>query len=171
MKLTYNAALALAGTGTVASIFLPRRWHMAFGALWAGLSLVHVWKRRKALQHEIMGEIKSDVQTAEHAWHRLQVTQGAKFYPLLRSMTCAFYMPGRMRLYNSVLVRNPKLAAQLSTYFDNHAAIKEIRIGQQTGSLLLLYDPQALSQDPELAAIEAYVKKHAQRRIELGEEK
>ena len=106
MKLTYNAVLALAGTGTVASIFLPRRWHMAFGALWSGLSLVHVWKRRKALQHEIMDEVKSDVQTAEHAWHRFRMTQGAKFYPLLRSMTCAFYMPGRMRLYSSVLVRN-----------------------------------------------------------------
>lgn len=74
------------------------------------------------------------------------------------------YIPGRIRLYSQKLVGNTALSRKIYAYVASYMEIDKVEINTVTGSVLILYRPQVLRANAELARVEQYIMTHAERR-------
>lgn len=73
-------------------------------------------------------------------------------------------LPGRIRLQSNRLVNNKSLSAQVYQYISSYKEIDTVEVNTVTGSVLLMYKPQILRSNRELAEIEHYIMTHVERR-------
>ena len=155
-QISLGLPLAGAAAGTLLSLALPsRRWHIACGALWAGLSCLHVWQYRKKLAQ--------DLKRNGGCFGMTDFPQ-SKLDFFVRAVEVASYIPGRARLYARPLVGNAALAKQVEKELSGAAGMKSVRTNTTTGSILIEYDPAALRKNPELARMEEYIGTHVKKR-------
>lgn len=83
---------------------------------------------------------------------------------IIRAMRISSYLPGRIRLYSRKLVGNAELAGKIYAYVASYREIDKVEINIVTGSVLILYRPQVLRSNAELARVEQYIMNHAERR-------
>ena len=78
---------------------------------------------------------------------------------IIRAVRISSYLPGRIRLYSRKLVGNAELAGKIYAYVASYREIDKVEINIVTGSVLILYRPQALRSNAELARVEQYIMK------------
>ena len=167
-KIPLGLPLAAAAAGTVVTLFVPaKRLHIACGAAWAALSLVHAWQYRRRLAQDLVATplgacLKKDVmKTVEAGLQKLPLPP-TKLGALIGSMRPAAYAPGRMRLYSRSLMGNEKLREQILAYFADCPEVDKVECSTLTGSVLITYEPEFFAENEELSQIETYVKHHVQ---------
>lgn len=83
---------------------------------------------------------------------------------IIRAVRISAYIPGRIRLYSRKLVGNAELARKIYAYVASYKEIDKVEINTVTGSVLILYRPQVLRSNAELARVEQYIMTHVERR-------
>ena len=147
--------LTVSGLATIATIFAGKKAHIAFGAVWGVLSILH------ALQHA--GKLKHDAkdiigQTAHRAADK---AEQISLHAFLAGTDIASYLPGRIRVYNLALAGNARLAGQVTSFLRSFEGIEDAVVSLPTGSLLITYAPDELRRNPHLANIESFIREHA----------
>ncbi len=83
---------------------------------------------------------------------------------IIRTVRISSYIPGRIRLHSRKLVGNAELAGKVYAYVASYMEIDKVEVNTATGSVLILYRPQILRANKELARVEQYIMNHAERR-------
>lgn len=154
-RLPLGLPLTVSGLATIATIFAGKKAHIAFGAVWGVLSILH------ALQHA--GKLKHDAkdiigQTAHRAADK---AEQISLHAFLAGTDIASYLPGRIRVYNLALAGNARLAGQVTSFLRSFEGIEDAVVSLPTGSLLITYAPDELRRNPHLANIESFIREHA----------
>lgn len=154
-KMPLGLPLTVSGLATIATIFAGKKAHIAFGAVWGVLSILH------ALQHA--GKLKHDAkdiigQTAHRAADK---AEQISLHAFLADTDIASYLPGRIRVYNLALAGNARLAGQVTSFLRSFEGIEDAVVSLPTGSLLITYAPDELRRNPHLANIESFIREHA----------
>ena len=154
-KMPLGLPLTVSGLATIATIFAGKKAHIAFGAVWGVLSILH------ALQHA--GKLKHDAkdiigQTAHRAADK---AEQISLHAFLAGTDIASYLPGRIRVYNLALAGNARLAGQVTSFLRSFEGIEDAVVSLPTGSLLITYAPDELRRNPHLANIESFIREHA----------
>ena len=154
-KMPLGLPLTVSGLATIATIFAGKKAHIAFGAVWGVLSILH------ALQHA--GKLKHDAkdiigQTAHRAADK---AEQISLHSFLAGTDIASYLPGRIRVYNLALAGNARLAGQVTSFLRSFEGIEDAVVSLPTGSLLITYAPDELRRNPHLANIESFIREHA----------
>ena len=154
-KMPLGLPLTVSGLATIATIFAGKKAHIAFGAVWSVLSILH------ALQHA--GKLKHDAkdiigQTAHRAADK---AEQISLHAFLADTDIASYLPGRIRVYNLALAGNARLAGQVTSFLRSFEGIEDAVVSLPTGSLLITYAPDELRRNPHLANIESFIREHA----------
>ena len=154
-KMPLGLPLTVSGLATIATIFAGKKAHIAFGAVWGVLSILH------ALQHA--GKLKHDAkdiigQTAHRAADK---AEQISLHAFLAGTDIASYLPGRIRVYNLALAGNARLAGQVTSFLRSFEGIEDSVVSLPTGSLLITYAPDELRRNPHLANIESFIREHA----------
>ena len=154
-KMPLGLPLTVSGLATIATIFAGKKAHIAFGAVWGVLSILH------ALQHA--GKLKNDAkdiigQTAHRAADK---AEQISLHAFLAGTDIASYLPGRIRVYNLALAGNARLAGQVTSFLRSFEGIEDAVVSLPTGSLLITYAPDELRRNPHLANIESFIREHA----------
>ena len=134
--------------GTLATLFVGKKWHLGFGILWSVLSLWH------GFQHA--GKMKMDAKRLLNEEYGDNATQLKNF---AAKFNIASFVPGRLRVYHAGLVANDVLARQLEGYVGSFTGVKKATANTITGSLLIEYDPTLLRTKKVLAALEQKIGK------------
>ncbi|MGN0914980.1 MAG: HMA2 domain-containing protein [Succinivibrio sp.] len=79
----------------------------------------------------------------------------------LSTVTVASYIPGRIRVYSSLIKGNHENAKSLEEYFSKFKELKSFSINEVTGSVLIEYDVDKLASNKELHEIEQCLRKKA----------
>lgn len=146
--------LTLSGVATIATIFANKRLHLACGAVWGLLSILHAIQHRK----KICSDVSHFCHTAEKAAGKAEATTlGA----LLAGTDIASFVPGRVRVYNLALAGNEKLSHQLTDYIQTFTGVTGASVNLLTGSMLITYEPEELRKNPHLKHLESYLAAHA----------
>ena len=154
-KIPLGLPLTVSGLATIATIFADKKAHIAFGAFWGLLSILHGLQHAGKLEHyakELIG------QTAHRATDK---AEQISLHAFLAGTDIASYLPGRIRVYNLALAGNDKLADQVSSFVRSFSGVTDAKVALNTGSLLITYEPDEIRKNPHLANIEAFVREHA----------
>ena len=81
---------------------------------------------------------------------------------IMKAVSVRSYLPGRIRLQSNRLVNNKSLSAQVYQYISSYKEIDTVEVN--TVTVLLMYKPQILRSNRELAEIEHYIRTHVERR-------
>mgnify|MGYP002623880275 CR=1 FL=1 len=73
----------------------------------------------------------------------------------LGSVTVSSFIPGRIRCYSSLIENNQSNAEILRGAFAGIPAITEFKINVRTGSVLIVYSPDRVSESQSLRRIES----------------
>lgn len=154
-RLPLGLPLTVSGLATIATIFAGKKVHIACGAVWGALSILH------GLQHA--GKMKHDVtsivgRTAKKAADK---AEDISLHAFLAGTDIQSYLPGRVRVYNLALAGNEKLAKQLTDFVKSFAGIKDAVVSLPTGGMLITYEPETLRKNPHLAHVEKFIAEHA----------
>ncbi len=154
-RLPLGLPLTVSGIATIATIFTGKKLHVAFGAVWGLLSILH------GLQHA--GKLEHDVKAfaGKTARKAVDKAESISLHAFLAGTDIASYLPGRIRVYNLALAGNAKLAEQVSSFVRSFSGITDAKVALNTGSLLITYEPDELRKNPHLANIETFVREHA----------
>ncbi|WP_298463376.1 HMA2 domain-containing protein [uncultured Mitsuokella sp.] len=150
--------LTVSGIATVATMFTNKRLHVACGAVWGILSILHAVQHRKKMRADLMRFRQGALQTAKETAGKAETTTLAA---LLAGTDIGSFAPGRVRVYNPALAGNNALASQLTTYVKSFAGVTDARVNLVTGSMLITYVPEELRQHPHLKRLEDYLAAHA----------
>ena len=154
-KMPLGLPLTVSGLATIATIFAGKKAHIAFGAVWGVLSILHALQHAGKLKHdakEIIG------QTAHRAADK---AEQISLHAFLAGTDIASYLPGRIRVYNLALAGNARLAGQVTSFLRSFEGIEDAVVSLPTGSLLITYAPDELRRNPHLANIESFIREHA----------
>ncbi|MCI6607901.1 MAG: hypothetical protein MSB07_08975, partial [Mitsuokella jalaludinii] len=132
-----------------------KKAHIAFGAFWGLLSILHGLQHAGKLEHDAKELIG---QTAHRAADK---AEQISLHAFLAGTDIASYLPGRIRVYNLALAGNAKLADQVSSFVRSFSGVTDAKVALNTGSLLITYEPDELRKNPHLANIETFVREHA----------
>ena len=154
-RLPLGLPLTVSGLATIATIFAGKKVHIACGAVWGALSILH------GLQHA--GKMKRDVETlvGETAKTAADKAESISLHAFLAGTDIQSYVPGRVRVYNLALAGNEKLAAQVTDFIKSFTGIKDAAVSLPTGGLLITYEPETLRENPHLANVEKFIAEHA----------
>lgn len=154
-QLPLGLPLTVSGIATIATIFTGKKLHVAFGAVWGLLSILH------GLQHA--GKLEHDAKAfaGKTARKAVDKAESISLHAFLAGTDIASYAPGRIRVYNLALADNDKLADQVSSFVRSFSGVTDAKVALNTGSLLITYEPDELRKNPHLANIEAFVREHA----------
>jgi hypothetical protein len=83
---------------------------------------------------------------------------------LVRHVTVASFIPGRIRFYTNSIKGKTDLSRSLSEYLISLETVRTVEINSITGSVLIVYDPVLLQKYPKLMRVEAYIRIHVGRR-------
>lgn len=154
-KMPLGLPLTVSGLATIATIFAGKKAHIAFGAVWGVLSILHGLQHAGKLKHDAKDIIG---QTAHRAADK---AEQISLHAFLAGTDIASYLPGRIRVYNLALAGNAKLADQVSSFVRSFSGVTDAKVALNTGSLLITYEPDELRKNPHLANIETFVREHA----------
>lgn len=154
-RLPLGLPLTVSGLATIATIFADKKAHIAFGAFWGLLSILHGLQHAGKLKHDAKDIIG---QTAHRAADK---AEQISLHAFLAGTDIASYLPGRIRVYNLALAGNAKLADQVSSFVRSFSGVTDAKVALNTGSLLITYEPDELRKNPHLANIETFVREHA----------
>ena len=154
-RLPLGLPLTVSGLATIATIFADKKAHIAFGAFWGLLSILHGLQHAGKLEHDAKELIG---QTAHRAADK---AEQISLHAFLAGTDIASYLPGRIRVYNLALAGNAKLADQVSSFVRSFSGVTDAKVALNTGSLLITYEPDELRKNPHLANIETFVREHA----------
>ena len=154
-RLPLGLPLTVSGLATIATIFAGKKAHIAFGAFWGLLSILHGLQHAGKLEHDAKELIG---QTAHRAADK---AEQISLHAFLAGTDIASYLPGRIRVYNLALAGNAKLADQVSSFVRSFSGVTDAKVALNTGSLLITYEPDELRKNPHLANIETFVREHA----------
>ena len=154
-KIPLGLPLTVSGLATIATIFADKKAHIAFGAFWGLLSILHGLQHAGKLEHDAKELIG---QTAHRAADK---AEQISLHAFLAGTDIASYLPGRIRVYNLALAGNAKLADQVSSFVRSFSGVTDAKVALNTGSLLITYEPDELRKNPHLANIETFVREHA----------
>ena len=154
-KIPLGLPLTVSGLATIATIFADKKAHIAFGAFWGLLSILHGLQHAGKLEHDAKELIG---QTAHRATDK---AEQISLHAFLAGTDIASYLPGRIRVYNLALAGNDKLADQVSSFVRSFSGVTDAKVALNTGSLLITYEPDEIRKNPHLANIEAFVREHA----------
>ena len=154
-RLPLGLPLTVSGLATIATIFVGKKAHIAFGAFWGLLSILHGLQQAGKLEHDAKELIG---QTAHRAADK---AEQISLHAFLAGTDIASYLPGRIRVYNLALAGNAKLADQVSSFVRSFSGVTDAKVALNTGSLLITYEPDELRKNPHLANIETFVREHA----------
>lgn len=154
-KLPLGLPLTASGIATIATIFAGKKVHIACGAIWGVLSILH------GLQHA--GKLKHDAEAAigRTARKAADTAESISLHAFLAGTDIASYLPGRVRVYNLALAGNEKLADQVTSFIRSFDGVEDATVSLNTGSLLITYEPEELRKNPHLANVEAFIREHA----------
>ena len=79
----------------------------------------------------------------------------------LSTVEVSSYIPGRIRCYSSLIKNNHENALILEDYFSKFDELNTFKINEVTGSVLIEYDADKVTRNPELREIEEELKKKA----------
>ena len=154
-KIPLGLPLTVSGLATIATIFAGKKAHIAFGAFWGLLSILHGLQHAGKLEHDAKELIG---QTAHRAADK---AEQISLHAFLAGTDIASYLLGRIRVYNLALAGNAKLADQVSSFVRSFSGVTDAKVALNTGSLLITYEPDELRKNPHLANIETFVREHA----------
>lgn len=154
-RLPLGLPLTVSGLATIATSFAGKKAHIAFGAFWDLLSILHGLQHAGKLEHDAKELIG---QTAHRAADK---AEQISLHAFLAGTDIASYLPGRIRVYNLALAGNAKLADQVSSFVRSFSGVTDAKVALNTGSLLITYEPDELRKNPHLANIETFVREHA----------
>ena len=77
----------------------------------------------------------------------------------LSTVEVSSYIPGRIRCYSSLIKNNHENALILEDYFSKFDELNSFKINEVTGSVLIEYDAEKITRNPELREIEEELKK------------
>ena len=99
-RLPLGLPLTVSGIATIATIFTGKKLHVAFGAVWGLLSILH------GLQHA--GKLEHDVKAfaGKTARKAVDKAESISLHAFLAGTDIASYLPGRIRVYNLALAGN-----------------------------------------------------------------
>ena len=89
----------------------------------------------------------------------LVINPSTKVKFFLQQTQVLHYMPGRVRLFSQHLLNNQEVARQVSEYLATIPEIKDFTVNAATGSLLIHYSSEDISQNPLLRDVEKIVAK------------
>ena len=154
-RLPLGLPLTVSGIATIATIFTGKKLHVAFGAVWGLLSILHGLQHAGKLKHDAKDIIG---QTAHRAADK---AEQISLHAFLAGTDITSYLPGRVRVYNLALAGNEKLAEQVTSFIRSFDGVEDAVVSLPTGSLLITYEPEELRKNPHLANVEAFIREHA----------
>ena len=80
----------------------------------------------------------------------------------LSTVEVSSYIPGRIRCYSSLIKNNHENALILEDYFSKFDELNTFKINEVTGSVLIEYDADKVTRNPELREIEEELKEGIQ---------
>ncbi len=83
---------------------------------------------------------------------------------IIRAVQISSYIPGRIRLHSRKLIGNAELSRKVYAYIASYKEIDNVDINVVTGSILIVYRPEILRMNTELARVEQYIMSHVERR-------
>ena len=134
-RLPLGLPLTVSGLATIATSFAGKKAHIAFGAFWGLLSILHGLQHAGKLEHDAKELIG---QTAHRAADKAEQIS-----------------------LHAFLAGNAKLADQVSSFVRSFSGVTDAKVALNTGSLLITYEPDELRKNPHLANIETFVREHA----------
>ena len=134
-QLPLGLPLTVSGIATIATIFTGKKLHVAFGAFWGLLSILHGLQHAGKLEHDAKELIG---QTAHRAADKAEQIS-----------------------LHAFLAGNAKLADQVSSFVRSFSGVTDAKVALNTGSLLITYELDELRKNPHLANIETFVREHA----------
>lgn len=154
-QLPLGLPLTASGIATIATIFANKKVHIACGAVWGVLSILHGLQHAGKLKHDAEATIG---RTARRAADK---AESISLHAFLAGTDIASYLPGRVRVYNLALAGNAKLSEQVTSFIRSFAGVQDAVVSLATGSLLITYDPDELRKNPHLANVESFIREHA----------
>lgn len=88
----------------------------------------------------------------------------SKWDIIIRAVQISSYIPGRIRLHSRNLIGNAELGRKVYAYIASYKEIDKVDINVVTGSILIVYRPDVLRMNTELARVEQYIMSHVERR-------
>ena len=135
----------------LAAIPLSKNYHMRFGVIFSLLSLLHAVNHQKSLKNEFTKECE-----CLNIFKTLNIPT-TKFELIMRNVTVSHYSPGRIRLYSKDLINNPALSLTIQNQLAEIKELNNFSVNIITGSILLVYSPEALVKNLDLQKIEQWV--------------
>lgn len=148
-----NLGLIVSLLGSILSLPLNKRLHLWLGVGFALLATIHTWQHRRQFSYYLHKE-RQEMDLAS-----LVINSTTKAKLFLQQTQVLHYMPGRIRLFSQHLLNNQAVARQVSEHLAAIPEIKEFTVNAATGSVLILYSPEDVSQNPLLRDVEKLVAK------------
>ena len=148
-----NLGLVMSLLGSILTLPLNKRLHLWLGIGFVLLATIHTWQHRRQFTHYIHKE------RPEMDLSSLVINPSTKVKFFLQQTQVLHYMPGRVRLFSQHLLNNQEVSRQVSEYLATIPEIKDFTVNAATGSLLIHYSSEDISQNPLLRDVEKIVAK------------
>lgn len=157
-----SLGLAISLVGSLLTIPLNKKYHVAFGILLTAWTGVHSWQNRNRLVKHLLGEVSQIGGIFAGCANFLNQKTAISF--LSEHVQVLHYIPGRARLYSHQLLNNVSNVQQVTKYLNSVKEIDTFSINPGTGSILIQYSPKAVASHPLLKEVENLVAKQCGRR-------
>lgn len=156
-RISLGLPLTISLAGTLGSFAAgSKQAHIAFGTALAGLSLIHAFQNRKAM---LGSWVRKPALPQPSVLGRLPRVGS----PFPGHGEVAFYMPGRIRLYIRELKGQEGYKKVLWEKLEDFRQMGHLDMNSQTGSLLIVYDPEKAAASEALRPYIRYAASHARR--------
>lgn len=156
-RISLGLPLTISLAGTLGSLAAgSKQAHIAFGTALAGLSLIHAFQNRKAM---LGSWVRKPALPQPSVLGRLPRVGS----PFPGHGEVAFYMPGRIRLYIRELKGQEGYKKVLWEKLEDFRQMGHLDMNSQTGSLLIMYDPEKAAASEALRPYIRYAASHARR--------
>lgn len=152
-----NWGLLASLTANLAALRTGGSVHAVAGGVFAGFAALHIWKHRRAflLQTKQNGNWLGHDMLSQIAGPKLQAAYFMKQVQVLH------YLPGRIRFYSSTIHHHPEMALEVKNRLQQIPEILQYEINAETGSILVKYHPDSVTENPILAEIELIAQRQA----------
>lgn len=157
-----NLGLVISLAGSLLTLPLNKKYHIAFGILLTVWSGIHSWQHRKGLTNNIAKEVDGMRGLFTGCANFFNQKTASSF--LSQHVEVLHYVPGRVRLYSNQLLNNPGNVQQVKNYLDSVSEIHMFSVNPETGSVLIQYSPNDVAENPFLIEMEKLVARQYRRR-------
>ncbi len=157
-----SLGLVISLAGSLLTLPLNKKYHIAFGILLTVWSGIHSWQHRKSLGKNISKEVNTVRGLFAGCANFFNQKTAVSF--LSQNVEVLHYVPGRVRLYSNQLINNPGNVQQVESYLNSVSEIQTFSINPGTGSVLIQYSPDDVAGNPLLTEVEKLVARQYRRR-------